>query len=283
MHVIFRKDGLVFTANYKIRLFCLRNASLNKNATPPMMNRFHAAMNDHCRWIVSASVFSVCAYSYSPTAATVAVPLFVTSAIASALVGKGLKRLLKVDRPAGAEDTDPGMPSSHAVSLWSLAVGALAGIHALDGFETAHRWATAAHQKWIADAMPSHIPSSAEARLGVWAVTVPTMVVIGMSTYWSYLRVRQGNHTPGQVLVGVGIGCAGGISAVVSNYAYYTGAHHGGRIDDPDTASDVVRIAMNTAFLVATWGFAFRYIRKWVARKKRGASVIRTTLPTSTS
>ena len=235
-------------------------------------------MNDHCRWMVSASVFTVCAYSYSPSAATVVVPLFVTSAIGSALVGKILKRILKEERPAGAEDRDPGMPSSHAVSLWSLAIGALTGIHALDGFSSIRRWCgmmisrSTMSSSSSCSYFPTHIPPSSLGDDYWLAVSLSTMVVVGLASYWSYLRVRQGNHTPAQVLVGAAVGLTGGITAFTINYGYYDGSKIGGRVDDPEIVDDVVRIVINGAFLVATWGFAFKYVRKWIGRKKRIAA-----------
>uniref|UniRef100_A0A0G4HKN4 Phosphatidic acid phosphatase type 2/haloperoxidase domain-containing protein n=1 Tax=Chromera velia CCMP2878 TaxID=1169474 RepID=A0A0G4HKN4_9ALVE len=48
----------------------------------------------------------------------------VVGALMNAIAGKILKRLLNLSRPPGARQSDPGMPSSHATSLFFLATSA---------------------------------------------------------------------------------------------------------------------------------------------------------------
>lgn len=48
--------------------------------------------------------------------------LWVFGGILNAALSKVLKRLINESRPAGAKVADPGMPSSHAMSLFFLSV-----------------------------------------------------------------------------------------------------------------------------------------------------------------
>ena len=68
------------------------------------------------RWVVSGSAAIVVAYRRD--AASI---LCILGAVLNALLSKVLKRLLNEARPAGAPLADPGMPSSHAQSLFFFA------------------------------------------------------------------------------------------------------------------------------------------------------------------
>lgn len=87
-------------------------------ASAPLSSRRVALelANESTKFVVSFTAFCVLLY-YRNAAASVA--LF--GSILASLAGKLLKRLLAHARPDGARKADPGMPSSHAVSLGYLA------------------------------------------------------------------------------------------------------------------------------------------------------------------
>lgn len=73
----------------------------------------HETSMAETRWIVSA-----CAFVALVTRDDQRVTFCVAGAIVNALVNKGLKRLIAQARPPGSPLHDPGMPSSHASSLF---------------------------------------------------------------------------------------------------------------------------------------------------------------------
>ena len=68
------------------------------------------------RVLVSGTAFGVLVWRRD--AASV---LCITGAVINAIFSKILKRLINESRPAGAQESDPGMPSSHAMSLFFFA------------------------------------------------------------------------------------------------------------------------------------------------------------------
>ena len=65
---------------------------------------------------VSGATFLVLAYKRDVQSAA-----FLLGAVSNALLSKILKRLINASRPQGAQLSDPGMPSSHAQSLFFFA------------------------------------------------------------------------------------------------------------------------------------------------------------------
>jgi len=83
-------------------------------------------LNEATKFVVSATALATLLHYRS---AGVAWALF--GSILTSLAGKLLKRLLAHARPAGARKADPGMPSSHAVSLSYLST--YASVSLLEG------------------------------------------------------------------------------------------------------------------------------------------------------
>ena len=94
-------------------------------------------VNEATKFVVSFAAFCVLLHFRNAAAA---VALF--GSILTSLAGKLLKRLLAHARPAGARKADPGMPSSHAVSLGYLATYAASALYASGG--AGHPWWPAA-------------------------------------------------------------------------------------------------------------------------------------------
>jgi dolichyldiphosphatase len=129
-----------------------------------------AVVNEATKFVVSFAALCVLLHFRNAAAAAA---LF--GSILTSLAGKLLKRLLAHARPAGARKADPGMPSSHAVSLGYLATYAASALFASS---------TSRHLLW---------PAALQA-LGL-ALTA--------------LRVVLGYHTVPQVVVGYALGgCA---------------------------------------------------------------------------
>lgn len=97
----------------------------------------------------------------------------VAGAVANALGNKGLKRLIAQARPAGSPLHDPGMPSSHASSLFFFA---------------------------------SYIALELK-RIHTPAFGIPCAIaLVAVAALAACYRVVAGFHTPAQVAVGAGVG-----------------------------------------------------------------------------
>ena len=88
-------------------------------------SRYLEYINESTKFGVSAAAFGTLLYYHNPAACWA-----LTGSILNAVVGKLLKRALNVPRPGLAPKKDPGMPSSHALSLGYLATTAAACLFA---------------------------------------------------------------------------------------------------------------------------------------------------------
>ena len=120
------------------------------------------------RVLVSGTAFGVLVWRRD--AASV---LCITGAVINAIFSKILKRLINESRPAGAQESDPGMPSSHAMSLFFFAT----------------------YLVLLAVTAPTLplLPPGPTPRAGAAAV------VLGLASYGAVHRVRSGLHTPAQI------------------------------------------------------------------------------------
>lgn len=104
---------------------------------------------------------------------------FVVGSIANGHLSKVLKQVLNQRRPDGAYQVDPGMPSSHAQSLFYLSTGSSLALCAR------------------------------AANPPVWLPFRTRVAVLGLTTYATLAalwRVAMGYHTLSQILVGAGVG-----------------------------------------------------------------------------
>lgn len=133
--------------------------------------RVFSAVNESTKWVATAATAAAVLAARNRAAAW-----FVIGAVANAANGKLLKRLLQHERPASARGrkVDPGMPSSHALSLAYLSIyGAIAGV------------------QWHGVTTESIVAAS---------------LLVSLAGLLAILRVLLGLHTPLQVLVGWGMG-----------------------------------------------------------------------------
>jgi dolichyldiphosphatase len=147
------------------------------SAVQPPPSRLRTALvlvNEGTKFGVSALAFGTLLYFRNAHAAFA---LF--GSILNALAGKLLKRLLKHARPPGARKADPGMPSSHGVSLGYLAT-------------------------YGAVALLAHPP-------GDWApLAAAALEAAGL--FLAALRVALGYHTAPQVVVGFAMGAVNAVA-----------------------------------------------------------------------
>ncbi|KAK8606752.1 hypothetical protein V6N13_052512 [Hibiscus sabdariffa] len=124
-----------------------------------------ATLNRLSKWLVSALFGGVILWRHDAEALWMAM-----GSIVNALLSVGLKRVLNQERPVAGLKSDPGMPSSHAQSIFYTVVFTIASV-----------------LEW----------------LGVNELSVSISVLaLAFGSYFSWLRVSQKLHTINQILVG---------------------------------------------------------------------------------
>ena len=144
-----------------------------------------SAMRDLTKWTVSG--LTAAALCYRRDSATA---LFVFGAVLNALLSKVLKRLINNARPSGSALSDPGMPSSHAQSLFFFAA----------------YLCIVTHRSTTVPEFFEHTPRLAMKLLRETLAYCFPAVALGLAL----VRVRDGLHTHAQVFVGAVIGGAMG-------------------------------------------------------------------------
>ena len=129
--------------------------------------------------VVSGLVFGTLCYRRDALTASV-----ILAAIANALLSKVLKYVINAARPAGAALADPGMPSSHAQSLFFFAMYLACG---------AISW-----------------PAPSETLNHTTMRRVAAVAIIAVAALLTLLRVKSGLHTMAQIGVGGAIGATNG-------------------------------------------------------------------------
>jgi dolichyldiphosphatase len=144
-------------------------------------------INESTKFLVSGAALATLV-----TKPEVAVVWCLIGSVVNSACGKVLKKLLNEKRPEGAAKADPGMPSSHALSLSYLSVYAAAALASRGGVDGG-AIGTSALQPW---------PVSA-------TFVIPGCVsLIALGVFFTWLRVKLGYHTKPQVVVGYVLGAA---------------------------------------------------------------------------
>jgi len=132
------------------------------------------------RWIVSLTAAAILLFRRDAIAVSA-----IVGALGNAVLSKVLKKVLQQDRPEGAplhaETSDPGMPSSHAMSLFFFCGYLCAATVTWSGFPPA----------------------------GVAGACVG---LVAVATYAARWRVTAGFHTTQQVVVGAVLGGLNGVT-----------------------------------------------------------------------
>lgn len=168
------------------------------------------------KFIVSGLTFVTVAYKRDVQCAA-----FLLAALSNALLGKILKRIINASRPVGAQLSDPGMPSSHALSLFFfagyLASGALV-------------WPT--------------LPVEGDPLR--WTLASALVLTAGALTY---LRVQAGLHTISQCAVGA---CIGFINGTAAFYASPALEQRLSAFADGDSSGLLVALVLAGALIVGS-------------------------------
>ncbi|XP_022775332.1 lipid phosphate phosphatase epsilon 2, chloroplastic-like [Durio zibethinus] len=136
---------------------------------PVRLQGLEPALNRLSKWLVSALFGGVIVWRHDAEALWMAM-----GSIVNALLSVGLKRVLNQDRPVAGLKSDPGMPSSHAQSIFFTVMFTIASI-----------------LEW----------------LGVNELSVSiSFLALAFGSYFSWLRVSQQLHTINQILVGAVVG-----------------------------------------------------------------------------
>ncbi|MFQ6668289.1 hypothetical protein Gotur_033984 [Gossypium turneri] len=138
---------------------------------------FESTLNRLSKWLVSALFGGVILWRHDAEALWMAM-----GSIVNAVLSVGLKRLLNQERPVAGLKSDPGMPSSHAQSIFFTVVFAIASCD---------------------NALSVGISVLALAFGSYLLVKIASNLVAGLQ---SWLRVSQKLHTMNQILVGAVVG-----------------------------------------------------------------------------
>ncbi|WCJ24966.1 Phosphatidic acid phosphatase (PAP2) family protein [Euphorbia peplus] len=147
-----------------------------------MAHRFEATLNRLSKWVVTGIFMGCLVWKYDGESLWMAM-----GSVVNYIVCITLKRVLKQERPVCCSKSDPGMPSSHAQSIFYI--------------------------------LTSSILSIIE-RLGenIFTLTIAALA-LGCASYLSWLRVSQQYHTRSQVVVG---GIVGSIIGILWVWAWHS-------------------------------------------------------------
>ena len=179
------------------------------------------------KWVVSGTAFAtLCWRRDLPTASCI------FGAVLNALLGKVLKRIFNSSRPTGAALTDPGMPSSHAQSLFFFA----------------------SYLSLVVDdlVIESFVGSAPIIRAAFPAACFGTAAVL------ANLRVRAGLHTYAQVSVGGAFGAAAAAAWVKLQPSLILAVR--GRMDGTGTPAVVLLLVVGALVV----GSAERGVARWL-------------------
>ncbi|KAK9670188.1 hypothetical protein RND81_13G184200 [Saponaria officinalis] len=137
--------------------------------SPSLFSDFESTLNSLSKWLVAATFGTVILWRHDPEAVWV-----VMGSVLNSVLSVVLKQILNQERPVSNRRSDPGMPSSHAQSIFFAFV-----------------FVALSMVEW----------------LGVNEFTlIFAALSLAVGSYFSWLRVAQRLHTISQVVVGAIIG-----------------------------------------------------------------------------
>lgn len=211
-----------------------------------------SALNESTKFLVSGAAALTLALRPD-----LAVAWCLIGSVVNSALGKILKKLLNEKRPEGAAKADPGMPSSHALSLAYLstyAAFALATRGGDDGGAVFHFFGSVIGR--------SASSGGAAWPVRAWAVVPGCVAFMTAGGFFTWLRVELGYHTKSQVLVGYALG-------FVNALAWFA---LGESVVVPAAANDVnVKRAVYGACFATSALFAKAAVR-WVDEIKRSTA-----------
>ncbi|XVF62068.1 hypothetical protein PTKIN_Ptkin08bG0187300 [Pterospermum kingtungense] len=132
---------------------------------PVQLQGLEPTLNRLSKWLLSALFGGVILWRHDAEALWMAM-----GSIVNALLSIGLKQVFNQERPVAGLKSDPGMPSSHAQSIFFTVVFAIASILEWQG-------------------------------VNELSVSI-SLLALAFGSYFSWLRVSQQLHTTNQILVG---------------------------------------------------------------------------------
>ncbi|XP_078165948.1 lipid phosphate phosphatase epsilon 2, chloroplastic-like isoform X2 [Carex rostrata] len=141
----------------------LRDESLDSSSGSSFRS-FESAINKSSKWIVGGLLGLTILWKHDAEVQWAA-----TGSIFNSFIAVTLKRILNHERPSGLR-SDPGMPSSHAQSIFYVSIFA---VHCL--------------MQWLG--------------VNIWTVSLGA-AILALGSYFSWLRVCEQLHTTNQVVVG---------------------------------------------------------------------------------
>lgn len=238
--------------------------STPSSSLPSPLRAVQNAVGSSARGLVASAVAAALLLRRDP-----ATYLWVAGGVLNAALSKILKRVINEARPEGARTADPGMPSSHAMSLFFLSV-----------------FVAAAAQDW-SPSVALGCPQSVAA----WhAPRLEALLLVGYAVTASTWRVGAGYHTRDQIAVGAGLGSLTGLSWYLLCRAHLwralgplfpvvpvvAAAAGGGGLGAPDPV--LVRKASLRATLgllavgACAVGSVERRVKSWWAKAKKAAN-----------
>jgi dolichyldiphosphatase len=185
---------------------------------------------DQCtKWCVAVLAFWIgCAHTREDN---VLPPYYLLWALATAGLGKVIKRKLAHSRPKGSKRPSHGMPSSHATSLSCLSVIATVAVAGYDA---------------------NGIRSALQNRpvLLICVMSFPLLVAVILTI----LRVTEGHHSPVQVLAGWILGAGSAATAFLMETHLF-------HVNTWDPATKTIFVSMA---LVAAFGAGARNWKTWI-------------------
>ncbi|KAL4378028.1 hypothetical protein GQ457_02G007150 [Hibiscus cannabinus] len=185
---------------------------------------FEANLNRLSKWLVTALFGGVILWRHDDKALWMAM-----GSIVNALLSVGLKRVLNQERPVAGLKSDPGMPSSHAQSIF---------YNVETDFGVPQFWNGS----------------------GVNELSVSiSILALAVGSYFSWLRVSQKLHTINQILVGAVVGSVFSVVWYMSLDAVVLEAFN---------SSLVIRVVVLLACVGLGLGFLLYVIQYWLQNER---------------
>ncbi|KAJ3686821.1 hypothetical protein LUZ61_015985 [Rhynchospora tenuis] len=140
----------------------------SSSASSSSLRSFESTLNKSSKWLVAALFGLMILWKHDAEVLWAAM-----GSVINAWISVTLKRILNHERPSGLR-SDPGMPSSHAQSMFYISVFAVLSLIQWLGFN-------------------------------FWSLSLGA-VILASGSYFSWLRISQQLHTTNQVLVGALLG-----------------------------------------------------------------------------
>ncbi|KAL9229558.1 hypothetical protein vseg_005012 [Gypsophila vaccaria] len=161
-------DSTTTTNNNNFRVF-EQESLIDGSDRSSLLSDFESLLNRLSKWLVAATFGAVILWRHDPEAVWVTM-----GSVLNSMLSVVLKRILNQERPVPNRRSDPGMPSSHAQSIFFAVV-----------------FLVLSTMEW----------------LGLNEFTlIFAALSLAVGSYFSWLRVAQQLHTISQVVVGAIIG-----------------------------------------------------------------------------